>query len=425
MNFTDILVDITGRTDAGGNVHQKYLGLSGYVPGWNKTYGGTGDDYGYSVVQTGDGGFAIAGSTNSSGAGGTDVLLVKMDASGNQLWNKTYGGTGDDFGRSLVQTSDGGFAIAGSTWTIDGFDGGIFLVKTDASGNQLWNKTYGGSNPDEGFSVVQTSDGGFAMAGYTGSFGAYGIDVFFVKTDANGNQIWLKSYRDISLEYGYSVIQTSDGGYAITGYASGDILLVKWDASGNQLWNKTYAGIYNDCGYSLVQTIDGGFAIAGYTYSSGAGGSDVFLVKTDASGNQLWNKTYGGTNDDFGRSLFQTGDGGFAIAGYTASFGFGVGYDAYLVKTDAMGNQLWQETYGGANSDEGYSLVQTSDGGFAIAGSTNSSGAGGTDVYLVKTDVEGEFGLARVGSTLNTLTLYRGFNDVYWNYVRVRIWKID
>ena len=150
---------------------------------------------------------------------------------------------------------------------------------------------------------------------------------------------------------------------------------------------------------------------------------DVYLVKTDGSGTMQWNKTFGGASDDRGYSVVQTVDGGYAIAGYTYSYGAG-GSDVFMVKTDGTGNQLWQRTFGGAIDDFGNSVVQTADGGYAIASRTLSYGAG-WDVYLVKTDAEGEFGLIRTDTTANAVTLYRGVNDVYWNYVRVRIWKID
>ena len=188
---------------------------------------------------------------------------------------------------------------------------------------------------------------------------------------------------------------------------------------------KWYGGTGGDLGYSVVQTSDGGYVIAGDSDSAGTnGGSDVFLVKTDSSGNLLWQKWYGGTITDIGFSVVQTSDGGYAIAGYSLSTGTAGGYDVFLVKADSSGNLLWQKWYGGTGNDYGRSVVQTSDGGYAIAGYSYSTGtAGSQDVYLVKTDVEQ--GLARVDSSANTLTLYRGISDQYWNYVRVRIWKIQ
>jgi hypothetical protein len=435
LNFSDVLVDIIGKATAEDAVHQR-LGLTSYIPGWNRTYGGAGDDRGHSMVQTSDGGFAIVGFTFSFGAGLSDVYLVKTDASGNIQWNKTYGGPGSDFGYSLIGTSDGGYAIAASTDTYaDGYDD-FWLIKTDASGNVQWSKTYGSPDDDVPSSLVATSDGGYAIAGITWSSPAVApVDMYLVKTDANGNMQWSKTYGGALWEECSSVVETSDGGYAMTGSTTSfgpgdrsDVYLVKTDSSGNMQWNKTYGGdsiTTNDSGSSVIQTSDAGYVIAGTTWSSSTGSNDVYLIRTDVNGALQWSRTYGGTSDERGRSMVQASDGGYAIAGYTYSFGAGAP-DVYLVKTDSLGNAQWSKAYGGSNPDFGYSLVRTSDGGFAIAGYTDYPGPSGYDyVFLVKTDVEGEFGLVRTDTAANTVTLYRGVNDVYWNYVRVRVWKID
>jgi hypothetical protein len=374
LNFNNILVDITGRTATGGSIHQKYLGLTGYIPGWSKTFGGIGGDAGRSVVKTSDGGYAIAGYKYVNSTVGIDVYLVKTDASGTIQWSNTYGGVLTDFGCSVTRSSDGGYVIAG--WT-DSFGAGskdVYLVKTDATGNMQWNKTYGGTSGDYGYSVIQIGSEGYVIVGYTNSFGAGNADVYLVKTNLVGTM----------------------------------------------LGSMTYGGSNIDLGYSVIQSTDGGYVIAGYTNSFGAGNNDVYLVKTDATGNMQWNKTYGGTLNEEGRSVIQSTDGGYVIAGYTNSFGAG-NNDVYLVKTDATGNMQWNKTYGGTFDDDGLSVVQSSDSGYVIAGIFGQN----DDVYLVKTDVNGEFGLARVDSTANSLFLYRGANDVYWNYVRVQIWKID
>jgi hypothetical protein len=188
---------------------------------WSQTYGGTDGDYGRSVVETSDGGYAIAGYTLSYGAGLRDVWLIKTDASGTAQWNQTYGGTDNDLGYSVVKTSDGGYAIAGTTESYGVDYGDVWLIKTDAAGTVQWNQTYGGTDNDLGYSVVKTSDGGYAIAGYTESY------------DAGNEYFWL----------------------------------VKTDASGTEEWTQTYGG-----------------AIAGETFSFGAGGSDVWLVKTDEYG---------------------------------------------------------------------------------------------------------------------------------------------
>jgi len=360
-----------------------------------KAIGGKNDDEGHSLIQTSDGGYAIAGYTKSFGAGSGDVYVVKLDANGNLQWTKTIGGEGWDEGHSLIQTSDGGYAIAGFTNSFGAGSGDVYVVKLDANGNLQWTNTIGGKNWDGGRSLIQTSDGGYVIAGQTNSFGAGGYDVYVVKLDANGNLQWTKTIGGKNEDLGLSLIQTSDGGYAIAGYTFSfgggweAAYLVKLDANGNLQWTKTIGGKYFEDGHSLIQTSDSGYAIAGYTSSFGAGSVDVYVVKLDANGNLQWTKTIGQEGWDRGFSLIQTSDGGYAIAGHTFSLGAGGG-DVYVVKLDANGNLQWTKTIGGPDSEEGVYLIQTSDGGYAIAGSTQSFGAGGKDVYVIKLDKNGD-----------------------------------
>jgi predicted secreted protein len=362
--------------------------------GWTKTYGGTSGDYAQALVQTSDGGYALAGMTESFGAGPSDCWLVKTDASGNMQWNKTYGGTGSDYATAMEQTADGGYALAGITDSFGTGHSDFWLVKTDASGNAQWNKTYGGTGGDEAYALVQTNDDGYALAGRTGSFGGGGNDFWLVKTDASGTMEWNRTYGGTSYDLAYDLVQTSDGGYALAGettsFGAGnnDAWLVRTDASGNMMWNRTYGGTNEDGATALVETSDGGYALAGRTTSYGAGTADFWLVKTDASGNAQWNKTYGGTSSDEATALVETSDGGYALAGYTNSFSAG-NNDFWLVKTDAAGNMMWNRTYEGTNWDYAQALVQTSDGGYALAGRTTSYGAGDPDFWLVKTKADG------------------------------------
>jgi hypothetical protein len=284
---------------------------------WSRTYGGGSSDYAYSLVQTSDGGHAMAGGTKSYGVGGYDSWLVRTDSNGNKLWDKTYGGTNDDCAYSLVQTSDGGYALAGS--------GFANFIKTDASGNMQINKAYGGSAS----CIVQANDGGYALAGILGS------DFWLVKTNSAGNTQWTKTYRGGSNQRAHSLVQTSDEGYALVGYiaATGlDCWLVKTDANGNEQWNKTIqdniSGRYE--GRSIVETSDGGYAIAIDAYT-GEGFGDFWLVKTDAYGNEKWNRTCGGSDGDYAYSLVQTSDGGYALTGFTRSYGAGA-EDFWLIK---------------------------------------------------------------------------------------------
>ncbi len=356
---------------------------------WDRTYGGTNEDEVYSVVQTFDGGYALAGYTNSFGAGNADFWLVKTDWTGNMMWNKTYGGTEDDLAECVVETGDGGYALAGNTKSFGAGNEDFWFVRTDSAGNMIWNKTYGGTEYERIYSIVQTVDGGYALAGYTNSFGAGNYDSWLVKTDAYGNHEWNQTYGGTGTDYGYSVVQTDDGGYAITGrtnsFGAGnyDSWLVKTDSAGSMLWNKTYGGAGDDRGKCVVKTCDCGYALAGFTSSFGAGSYDFWLVKTDAYGNMTWNSTYGKANYDVAYSVVETGDGGYALAGHTYSFGAGTA-DFWLVKTNSTGNMQWNTTYGGANRDCGYSVVETGDGGYALAGYTYSFGAGNEDFWLIK-----------------------------------------
>ncbi|MCH8012468.1 MAG: T9SS type A sorting domain-containing protein [Candidatus Marinimicrobia bacterium] len=364
---------------------------------FEKTYGGTSGDWGNSVQQTDDGGYIITGTTLSFGAGSNHLYLVKTDANGDTLWTKTYGGTETETGRSVQQT-DGGYIITG--WT-DSFGAGssdVYLVKTDVIGDTLWTKTFGGANDDWSNSVQQTDDGGYIIGGGTGSFGAGERDVYLIKIDTNGDTLWTKTFGGTSSERGHSVQQTDDGGYIITGYThsfgagGSDVYLVKTDTNGDTLWTKTFGGTSLDEGHSVQQTDDGGYIITGSTSSFGAGNSDVYLVKTDTNGDTLWTKTYGGTSADVGNSVKQTDDGGYIIAGLSGSFGAGDA-DVYLVKTDTNGDTLWTKTFGGSGGwDEGNSVQQTEDGGYIITGRISSFGAGNADVYLIKTDSLGNAG---------------------------------
>jgi len=355
---------------------------------WAKTFGGASNDIAYSVQQTTDGGYIIAGKTSSFGSGSEDVLLIKTDASGNIQWIRTFGEANYSEGASSVeQTSDGGYIIAGYR------GGDILLIKTDAIGNVQWAKTFDGGSYDEyATSVQQTSDGGYIIAGYTYQYGYY-YDFLLIKTDASGNLQWSRIMGGANSDIAHSVRQTTDGGYIIVGNTLSfgvenlEVLLIKMNANGNFQWAKTLGGTGSDWVYSVQQTTGGGYILAGGTYSLNTG-LDVLLISTYGNGVLQWVKTFGGVSSDFGYSVRQTSDGGYIIAGYTYSFGAG-GKDVLLIKTDASGNIQWAKTFGGADDDEAYSVQQTTDGGYIIAGITKSFGAGGFDVLLIKTDANG------------------------------------
>jgi hypothetical protein len=275
-------------------------------------------------------------------------------------------------------------------------------------------KTYGGAYYDVAYSVQQTSDGGYIVAGVTHSFSAGGYDIFLIKTDANGNVQWAKTYGGTSGDGAFPVQQTSDGGYIVAGVTNSfgaggsDVFLIKTDTSGNIQWAKTYGGTNDDRATFVQQTSDGGYIVAGWTRSFGAGYTDIFLIKTDTSGNIVWAKTYGGTSYDWAYSVQQTSDNGYIVGGYTGSFG--VGTNIFLIKTDTNGNIVWAKTYRGAHWDYAYSVQQTSDGGYIVAGHIQPLDLDGEkDIILIKTDANGDIGpscsiVRSVSPTVNTVS---------------------
>jgi hypothetical protein len=374
---------------------------------WQRTYGGTSNDYGYSVQQTSDGGYIIAGHTSSFGAGGEDAYLVKTNAQGDTLWTRTYGGPYDDDGYSVQQTTDGGFIVAGYTRSFGAGTGDVYLIKTDSKGDTLWTRTYGGAFTDWGNSVQQTADGGYVIVGLTFSFGPgtpNWCNFYLIKTNASGDTLWTRTYGGPDGDDGSSVQQTTDGGYIVAGTGSfsaeWEVYLVRTNAQGDTLWTRAVGSPRAIYGRSVQQTTDGGYIIAG-SGLSGAGGLDACLIKTNSSGDTVWTRTYGGPHDEEGYSVQLTTDGGFIVSGYTKSFGAGA-MDVYLVKTDAQGDALWTRTYGGPGSDIGYSIQQTNDGGYIITGSAVPLGGGSADVYLVKINADPDVGPAAILSPPGT-----------------------
>jgi hypothetical protein len=353
---------------------------------WQKAYGGSASEIGLSVQQTTDGGYIVAGRTSSFGPypSSDNVYLIKTNAQGDTLWTRAYGGPSYDAGFSVQQTTDGGYIIAGETFSLGAEPWDVYLIKTDASGDTLWTRTYGGPAYDQGLSVQQTTDGGYIVAGRTQSFGAGGADAYLIRTDAAGDTLWTRTYGGPNSDVGNSVQQTTDGGYIVvgdiqptdTGYS--DLYLTKTDAQGDTLWTRTYGGVRDDQGYSVQQTIDGGYIIAGTTRSFGRD-RRAWLLKTNASGDTVWTRTYVGGFDD----ARQTTDGGYIAAGSTP-LGPGNG-EVYLVRTDSSGDTLWTRTYGRKYEEYATSVQQTADGAYIMAGFT-SFGVEPNDVYLIKTN---------------------------------------
>ena len=337
-------------------------------------------------------------------------------------WDKTFGGSEADRANTIIQTTDGGYVLTGMTRSKGAGKWDIWVIKLDQEGNMLWDKTFGGSEADWAYSIIQTGDGGYAVAGSTESKGAGKKDAWIIKLDYEGNMLWDKTFGGSGFDYARAIIQTANGGYILTGYTLGlDAWIIKLDYEGNMLWDKTFGGSKDDRASTIIRTADGGYILTGMTLSKGAGGCDAWIIKLDQEGNMLWDKTFGGSEDDWANSIIQTTDGGYAVAGYTSSKGAGEG-DIWLIKLDSEGNMLWDKTFGGSEDDWAGSIIKTTGQGYMLAGITSSKGAGGYDSWIIKLNLGSievlEEEVTEVSSSENYYPLDEGRRWEYQVYVK-------
>ncbi len=353
---------------------------------------------GVTVELVADGGFVITGHATDRESG-EDVLLLRTDAAGAPLWRRTFGGPGTDNGWAVRQTPDGGFVVVGYT---DSFGAGgmdVLLLRVDGMGKESWRRTFGGEKDEYGWDVRPTADGGFILAAQTESTGVGEVDAWLVKVDAEGREQWSRAHGGEKVDRVFSVRQTSDGGYVTAGitYSFGagdrDAYLLKTDAAGEREWHRTFGGPAYDVGHAVALTADGGYLVTGYGESfSPHGKRDVYLIKVDAEGEQQWLQIHGTSENERAMKGVQTADGGYVAVGFTqvGRFGRGVDWDAFLLKTDPEGNEEWTRSFGDhAHEDYGYTVVQTKDGGFVLVGHSIGRGDGESAVLLVRTDADG------------------------------------
>ncbi len=354
---------------------------------WAATYGGSSWDKVYSSQQTSDGGYILAGLTESFGTGYADLWLVKLGANGSTQWQKTYGGVYSDWATAVRQSGDGGYVVAGGTESFGAGDSDFWILKLNSDGSSQWQKTYGTVYGNRAHTLQQTGDGGYVVAGTIEIPGA-NDDFWVLKLDANGDIQWQKSYGGSRNDEAKSIKQTGDDGYIVAGWTvsfsigEADFWLLKLDSAGNIQWQKTYGGSSAEVANSVQQTSDDGYVVAGATRSFGGGELDIWLLKLDSSGNILWQKTYGGSGVDEAQAVQQTGDGGYIVAGTAGSFG--PHPDIWLLKLDSNGTIQWQKTYGGIDSDSAYDIQKTSDGGYIVAAWKESSSFGMSDYWALK-----------------------------------------
>ena len=340
---------------------------------WKRTFGGPKEDLASSIIRATDGGYVTVGYTRSFGTDASDVYLIEISEQGNVEWERTFGGSEDASGISVCRTIDGGYVVVGNIrrHTPPRPHVDVYLIKVNAKGDLEWERTFGGTLDENGHAVIQTADGGYMVVGWKETSENGPSDVYLIKTDSHGNLEWEKTFGGFYDKKGYSVSQTSDGGYVICGATrlagtdSANAFLLKVDVQGTLQWERTFEGHNNAVALSVFQTADGGYVMVGSTGSPSD--TDVYLVKTDPEGDLEWEKVYGGPGMDMGAAVLQTSDGGYLVAGSTNSFGAG-GYDVYLVKIDPQGNGEWENTFGDTGDEIAISITHSPDGGCVVVG---------------------------------------------------------
>ena len=362
-----------------------------------KVFGGDKEDYGFSVDTTNDGGYILAGFSTSYGNGNWDAWIVKTDKNGNGIWHRSFGTPLRESAWQIMQTNNNGYTILGEH-SPDNQKGNILLIQTDSLGYALNQKSYGGEENDGARQIIKTSDGGFAIIGYTYSFTAGGRDIWLIKTDLNGNEEWSKSYGWVYNETGFSLIETIDNGFLLVGSQwnpkvnKHNIYIVKVDSKGLLEWEKNIHENNEGFAHKIIKTSDGLYAISGISKKLGNNWYDLWVAKMDFSGNFFWQQIYSTSHIALNQFYFvdikPTNDGGLISIGPSDQFGKNM--DALLMKFDSDGNNDWYKTYGGKNQEIGLSVVQARDGGYAFIGRSNSYGNGLYDYFFVKTDSIGQ-----------------------------------
>ncbi len=351
------------------------------------------DQEGQDILPTADGGYLICGYTTNSTINDCDVLLIKSDWFGNELWRKTFGGAKPDFPYHMLATSDGNYFLVGYSQSYGGGDYDILLLKVSPNGDLLWQKTYGGNGNDLARDIIATSDGNYMIVGWSKAAGQPDNNANLIKIDPAGTEIWNKKFGSSADDFGNCIKTTSDGGYIMVGQtyglgaSGGDAWLVKLNSSGDTTWTKRFGGAQNDEGYYLTVAPDGGFVFLVRDSSNAGQDIDVRMIKTDASGTVLWNKVYGGNQKDTPKMVQNTADGGFIVAAISRSFGW-INPDMWILKCTSTGDTTWTRHYGGAANEHCYVVREMSDGSYIAVGKAASYGPD-FDPIFVKMNSQG------------------------------------
>ena len=412
---------------------------------WSRNYGGDFHDIAHEVLVTEDEGYLLAGYSNSFGPERRyQMWVVKTNSNGYTEWRRDIGGEYSDRAYAADNTEDGGFVLAGSTTSYGGRDNeDFYLVNIDGEGDVEWENNFGGDHDEIAYDVIQTSDGGYLIGGSTVTFGHRGRDWWIVRADEEGEEIWSRYYGGDQDEMISSVVETEEGNFVLGGSTAsyGDPGFGFWSIEIDEekideekeedpetgkegveleeeaiVWETNVGGFLDDKVHDMVLTQDGGFAAAGETRSYTELGTNFWLIKLDSEGTEQWNESYGGEFEEVAYSLIQTREGNFMMTGYETTYG-GVQEDIFVVETDEEGEELFRYDTGGERTDIAYSIVEVDEDSFAVAGKTRSFGGGGFSFYLVKLGrPTGFFNLRMVGyAAVGIITAYVGIK-VYKKY---------
>lgn len=368
---------------------------------WNKTYGELKDEVVKSLIRLPNGNYVISGYLNSSD--NYDIMLMCFAPNGTSLWNQTFGYEEDDYGFEVIQCTSGGIALAGritnTTALHDNND--AILIRIAANGTQIWNQTYSGPEQtptsitdDRIYSVVECTNGDFVLAGVT-TITDEGSNVWLVRVDSTGYLLWSRTYHNWDIDRCFEphcLVQNNNGGFTIAGYTynstqSNDVWLIRTNAVGSVIWNHTYGATDEyQRPYGLVKCAPDGYALIAANKTTGGLYTDAWIIRTDGGGNELWNQTYGGEESDGGSQIIEMPDGGFTFVGATHSFDMGQG-DIWLVRTNANGSILWNHTIATPYGESGVSFVYEGNGIYTIAGHHNPVGNVGSVIWLLQVKV--------------------------------------